>query len=41
MRQGNDELLCGMVGRRKCVIPFVPNAPFCYPLNTSENLMVF
>ena len=23
------------------VNPFVPNAPFLYPLKTSENLMVF
>ena len=27
--------------RRQCINPFVPNAPFLYPLKTSENRKVF
>ena len=26
-----------MVDKQKCVNPFVPNAPFLYPLKISEN----
>ena len=26
---------------KECFIPFVPNAPFLYPLKTSENLTAF
>ena len=30
-----------MLFEKLMVDPFVPNAPFLYPLNTSENLMVY